>query len=85
MIEDIKKLLGEVLSIEDRAATFDRSTELFGSLPELDSMAVATVILDLEERFGIEIDGDEIDAETFGTVGSLCDFVVSKVQGASPG
>jgi acyl carrier protein len=55
---------------------------LLGSIPELDSMAVATVLTSLEERFGISIDDDEIDGSTFATVGSLVAFIESKI-GAS--
>jgi acyl carrier protein len=53
---------------------------LFGSLPELDSMAVVAVITALEERFGFEVDDDEITAETFETVGSLSAFVAGKLD-----
>jgi hypothetical protein len=44
---------------------------LLGSLPELDSMAVVTLIGALEEHFGIMVDDDDISASTFATLGSL--------------
>ncbi len=43
-------------------------------------MAVATVIAGMEERFGIMIEDDEIDAEVFRTVGTLTDFVDRKLE-----
>jgi acyl carrier protein len=55
------------------------ATPLLGSIPELDSMAVVTVITMIEERFGIVVDDDEISAETFETVGTLYDFVNAKL------
>jgi len=41
-------------------------------------MAVVTLITTLEERFGIVVDDDEIDGDTFASVGSLVDFVAAK-------
>ena len=71
----VKAVLRDALDLGDRADDFDAGTALFGSLPEFDSMAVVAVVLALEERFGIVIDGDEISAETFETVGSLSSFI----------
>ncbi len=75
-------VLDEVLSLGGRAAAFTRDTHLLGSIPELDSMAVVTLITTLEERLGIMIDDDEITGETFETVGTLVDFVSAKVADA---
>ena len=72
-------MLDEVLSLKGRSASFDRSTNLLGAIPELDSMAVVTLMTSMEERFGIVIDDDEIDGSTFATIGSLSDFVARKV------
>lgn len=54
-------------------------TPLLGSLPELDSMAVANLIVGLEQHFGFEVQDDEISARHFATVGSLASFVASKM------
>jgi len=72
-------VLDEVLSLGGRASSFTRDTHLLGAIPELDSMAVVTLISTLEERFGIVVDDDDIDGETFATVGSLSDFVSAKL------
>ncbi len=77
---ELKHILGEVLSLGDRADRFTATTSLLGSLPELDSMAVVSVITTIEERFGIVIDDDEISAQTFETFGSLSDFVTQKLE-----
>ena len=79
-IEEVKKLLGEVLQIGDRAQAFEVDTGLFGAIPELDSMAVATLIAGLEDRFGFMVEDDEISAETFGTVGTLASYVDEKLS-----
>lgn len=58
---------------------FSRETALLGAIPELDSMAVVTLITSLEEQLGIVVDDDDIDGSTFATVGSLADFVGDKL------
>ena len=76
---ELKNILGEILSLGDRAGRMTDDTPLLGSLPELDSMAVVSVITTIEERFGIAIGDDEISAETFGSFGSLRRFVDEKL------
>jgi acyl carrier protein len=53
---------------------------LLGALPELDSMAVVSILTALEEHFGFTVDDDEISAETFATLGSLTEFVDQKLK-----
>jgi acyl carrier protein len=76
---EVLRVLDEVLSLGGRTAQFDRETPLLGAVPELDSMAVVSLITTLEDRFGIVVDDDDIDGATFATVGSLADFVTSKL------
>jgi len=76
---EVLKVLDEVLSLRGRAAQFNANTPLLGSIPELDSMAVVGVITGLEERFGITVEDDDLDGATFATVGSLSEFIRSKV------
>jgi acyl carrier protein len=52
---------------------------LLGAIPELDSMAVVSLITTIEERFGIVIDDGDIDGDTFRTVGTLTDFVQAQL------
>ncbi len=77
--KQVLRILDEVLSLGGRSASFDRASHLLGSIPELDSMAVVSLITSLEEQLGIMVDDDEIDGETFATVGSLIDFVDAKL------
>jgi acyl carrier protein len=72
-------VLDQVLNLRGRSAGFDRGTRLLGAVPELDSMAVATLITALEERFGFAVNDDEIDGAAFESVGSLADFVAAKL------
>ena len=77
-IEAVKAVVIDTLGVEDRADAIDASTPLFGALPELDSMAVLELVLELEQRFEIEIDGDDVTADVFETLASLAAFVDSK-------
>jgi len=72
-------VLTRVLDLGGRSAGLGPDTPLLGSLPELDSMAVATLITSLEEHFAIVIDDDEIDGSMFATVGTLVAFVNTKL------
>lgn len=78
--EMVRSVLLESLAVApERVAEFDVDTALFGSLPELDSMAVATVLTALEDRLGILIDDDDVDMETFETFGNLVAFTRTKL------
>lgn len=76
----VLRILDEVLILGGRALKFDAATPLLGAIPELDSMAVVTLITTLEERFGIAIDDDEISGDTFASVGSVTEFVAGKLN-----
>ena len=76
---EVLRILDEVLSLGGRAMKFSAETPLLGAIPELDSMAVVTLITTLEDRFGILVDDDEISGDTFATVGSVTDFVAGKL------
>ena len=77
--QEVLAVIDEVLSLGGRAAGFALDTPLLGAIPELDSMAVVGLLNLLEERFGIVVEDDEIDGATFATVGSLVEFVESKL------
>lgn len=79
-LEDVKAVLVDTLGIEDQAASLDASTPLFGALPELDSMAVLELVLALEDRFGITIDGEDVTADAFETIASLTALVEDRAR-----
>lgn len=79
VMKQVLGVLDEVLSLNGRSANFTRQTHLLGAIPELDSMAVVSLITGLEERFGMVVDDDEMDGALFATVGSLVDFVSGKL------
>ncbi|MCS6944593.1 MAG: acyl carrier protein [Sutterellaceae bacterium] len=77
--QKVKQVLSSVLNLGDRVAQFEASTPLLGAVPELDSMAVVSLLTALEEKFGFTIEDDEVDSRTFASVGSLVAFVESKL------
>jgi acyl carrier protein len=76
-LDEVKTILTDVLGL-DPATSMSADTPLLGSLPELDSMAVVSLIGALEDHFGIAVDDDDISASTFATLGSLAAFVEQK-------
>lgn len=74
--EDIKQLLSEVLQID--TSGFNATTALLGAVPELDSMGVVSLLTALEEKYGIVLADDEIDASVFETLGTLGRYVDNK-------
>ena len=77
---DLKAILVDVLGLEpDKVDEFDNETGLFSHLPELDSMAVAGLLTEIEDRFDILIEDDDVDAEMLETYGGLLAFVEMKL------
>lgn len=76
----MRALLRDVLGLsQDRVDAFDADTPLFGALPELDSMAVAGLLTEMEDRFDILIEDEDIDGDTFETFGTLVAFLRAKL------
>lgn len=79
----LRAILRDVLGLsEDRVAAFSAQTGLFGHIPELDSMAVAGLLTEIEDRLGILMEDDEVDGDMLETFGGLLDFVIAKRAGA---
>jgi acyl carrier protein len=75
----LRATLADVLGLSgERVAAFDEATALFGALPEFDSMAVAGLLTELEDRLGILIEDHEVDADMLESYGSLLTFLRSK-------
>ncbi len=78
--DTVRAILSDLLGLPaSQVAAMTAETELFGALPELDSMAVAGLLTELEDRLGIIINDEDVDAELFATLGSLIQFAEAKV------
>ncbi len=76
-LEQVKSILSSTLGLG--TLRLEQDTALLGNLPELDSMAVISLITAIEQYFGIDVDDDEISARHFATLGTLASFVELKL------
>lgn len=76
---EIKKILNDTLGLDKRLEAMGSDVILLGNIPELDSVAIVTIILALEQKFSISIKDDEISAKTFEKLSSLVNFVEIKL------
>ncbi|APG63648.1 acyl carrier protein [Sphingorhabdus lutea] len=82
LITKVKEILRDALGLSDHQIDeMDLSTELFGALPELDSMAIATLLTEMEDRLDIIVDDEDVDGELFATLGSLVTYARIKTKG----
>lgn len=76
---EIKKILARTLQLGPRADSLEPTTPLLGAIPELDSMAVVSILTAIEDYYGFSVEDDEISADTFATLGSLTAFADAKL------
>ncbi|MBI1401802.1 MAG: acyl carrier protein [Porphyrobacter sp.] len=77
---ELKGLIADVLGLDPaRAEGLGADSGLFGHLPELDSMAVAGLLTEMEDRLGIVIEDDDVDGEMLETYGGLLAFARAKL------
>lgn len=75
----LRAILRDVLALDRQQVDgFDADTGLFGHLPELDSMAVAGLLTEMEDRLDIVIDDEDVDGEMLETYGGLLAFAEAK-------
>tara|TARA_R110002072_G_scaffold81181_15_gene186126 strand:- start:130 stop:435 length:306 start_codon:yes stop_codon:yes gene_type:complete len=75
----LRAILRDVLGLEEaQVEEFSGDTGLFGHLPELDSMAVAGLLTEMEDRLGIVIEDEDVDGEMLETYGGLLAFAEAK-------
>lgn len=79
--QQLKALIADVLGLDPaQAAGFGPDSGLFGHLPELDSMAVAGLLTEMEDRLGIVIEDDDVSGEMLETYGGLLAFARAKLD-----
>ena len=75
----LRATLSDVLGLPaEQVAALTEASPLFGALPEFDSMAVAGLLTELEERLGILIEDHDVDADMLETYGNLLTFAKAK-------
>ena len=77
---ELKSVIADVLGIDpEQADALTPDSGLFGHLPELDSMAVAGLLTEMEDRLDIIIEDDDVDGEMLETYGGLLAFAEAKI------
>lgn len=77
---ELKSIIADVLGIDAaQAEAMGPDSGLFGHLPELDSMAVAGLLTEMEDRLEIVIEDDDVDGEMLETYGGLLGFAETKL------
>ena len=75
----LRQILVDILGLDAaRVDGFTADTGLFGHLPELDSMAVATLLTEMEDRLDFIVDDEEVDGELLESYGALLTFARAK-------
>jgi len=69
----LKTILSDTLGVCTQK--FTNETPLLGAIPELDSMAIMTLLMAIEEQFTFPIDSADISAEHFSNLGTLQEFI----------
>jgi len=78
--QTLRAILRDVLGLDQAQVDgFDADTGLFGHLPELDSMAVAGLLTEMEDRLDIVIEDEDVDGEMLENYGGLLTFAEAKV------
>ena len=78
---ELKSIIADVLGIDaEQADALGEDDGLFGHLPELDSMAVAGLLTEMEDRLDIVIEDEDVDGEMLETYGGLLAFAETKLS-----
>ena len=67
------------LQLDPSEAQLDADTPLLGGLPDFNSLTIATVIESIEEQLDCIIEDEELTGELFETVGTVAQFVETKM------
>ena len=79
----LRSILSDVLGLKPgQADSFTPETGLFGHLPELDSMAVAGLLTEIEDRMDIVVEDEDVDGDLMADYGSLLNFVQARRKSA---
>ncbi|MBT4838200.1 MAG: acyl carrier protein [Methylococcales bacterium] len=75
--QDVANIICDALQL---SITLNEDTLLLGNIPELDSMAIVSVIERLEAFFEITFDDDDISADHFESVATLVTLIKEKMH-----
>jgi len=76
----LRGLLAEVLGSPGFADELREDTRLLGAIPEFDSMAIAALVVGIEQACDLELNDRSLNAQVFETFGSLKAFVAEHLR-----
>lgn len=75
---ELIRVLESVLRGGSGDGTITSDTQLMGAMPEFDSMAVVSILTQLEDDHNIVVEDDELDGSVFESVESLHSFLQTR-------
>ena len=77
-LQDTLYLLADSLHLNyEDVKSWNVDTRLFGAISQLDSMSVLGILAELEKRYGITLEQQDLPVGVFDTVGKLHAFIVT--------
>ena len=76
ILQELQQILTGILP-SYKADYWNEDTALFGAIPEFDSMAIVTLITEMEMRFDIEVDDEDISEENFFNIGAIVSLIAN--------
>ena len=84
MIDEIRQfVLDSLTEMNYSTEDIDDDTVLGPAGADLESLALAELVVRVEDRFGVKFDEDEIETLAGMTVGEFCGTVAPRIQPAS--
>jgi acyl carrier protein len=78
-LEAIGDRVAAILTDRLRIEGITESTDLFAAAA-IDSLGLVELLVNLEEEFGISIDGDDLDLDRFRSIVAIAAFVSGKLE-----
>ena len=76
----LRSLLSEVLGLPEFGSELTDESRLLGTVPELDSMAIAALVVGMEQACDLELNDGSLNAGAFETFGSLKAFLAEQLH-----
>lgn len=83
LTQDVKEMVIERLQLEAEPEDIEDQELLFGGNLDLDSITMLELVAGLEERYGIEVEDEDITPELLESARSLAQYVMAKLGQAN--
>lgn len=76
---ELKSLLAHTLGMPQVPPSWTDDMPLFGNIPDLDSMAIVSLVTAIEEHFAVEFVDEDMTMDTFASLTKLAKVVHAKL------